>query len=164
MDIVTPGVGLIFWTALLFLLVLVVLRRFAYKPILEAVKAREDSIKEALSSSSKAKDEVEVLKKEIEDMKKEARAERETIIKDAKEAADKLLSEKQEVAKKEYDRIVASAQEDIQNEKNAALAEVKNQVAKFSVEIAEKLLRKELSDEDYQKKLINELLDDTKLN
>ncbi|MBT33563.1 MAG: ATP synthase F0 subunit B [Thalassobius sp.] len=164
MDIVTPGIGLIFWTALLFALVLVVLRKFAYNPILQTVKAREDSIREALSSSSKAKDEVEVLKKEIEEMKQTARAEREIILKEAKDSASKIMTESQDSARKEYERIVASAQEDIRNEKKAALAEVKNQVAKFSVEIAEKLLRKELSDEDYQKKLINELLDETKLN
>ncbi|UZR95045.1 F0F1 ATP synthase subunit B [Chondrinema litorale] len=164
MDIVTPGIGLIFWTALLFSLVLVVLRKFAYKPILQTVKAREDSIKEALSSSTKAKDEVEALKKDIEEMKQTARAEREIILKEAKDSAGKIITESQDAARKEYERIVASAQEDIRNEKKAALAEVKNQVAKFSVEIAEKLLRKELSDEDYQKKLINELLDETKLN
>ena len=164
MDIVTPGIGLIFWTALLFSLVLVVLRKFAYKPILQTVKAREDSIREALSSSSKAKDEVEALKKEIEEMKQTARAEREIILKEAKDSASKIMTESQDSARKEYERIVASAQEDIQNEKKAALAEVKNQVAKFSVEIAEMLLRKELSDEDYQKKLINEMLDETKLN
>jgi F-type H+-transporting ATPase subunit b len=164
MDIVTPGIGLIFWTALLFLLVLVVLRKFAYKPILEAVREREDSIREALSSSTKAKDEVEGLKKEIEEMKLTARAERETILKDAKDTAGKILAESQEAAKKEYERIVSAAQEDIQNEKKAALAEVKDQVAKFSVEIAEKLLRAELSDGKQQEKLINELLKETKLN
>ncbi len=164
MEIVTPGIGLIFWTSILFLLVLLILGKVAFKPIAKALKSREEEIEKALNASSKAKEEVDMLKEEIDKMKKEARAEREQILKEAKETANKIVSEAQEKAKEEGTRIIASAQESIQNEKNAALVEVRKQVGQLSLEIAEKLIRKELSNDASQKELVNKFLEDLNAN
>lgn len=164
MEIITPGVGLIFWTAILFLITFFILSKVAFKPIAAALKEREDSIDEALSASAKAKDEVAGLKTEIGEMKKEARAEREIIIKEAKDAASKIVTEAQNRAKEDSARIVASAQETIQNEKKAALAEVKNEVAKLSLNIASRLIKKQLSDDASQKSLVQEYLKDANFN
>ncbi|MBX2842807.1 MAG: F0F1 ATP synthase subunit B [Flammeovirgaceae bacterium] len=158
MGLVEPGIGLIIWMTIAFLVVWVGLYKMAWPSILQSIKEREDSIQKALNSSSEAKAEVENLKSEIDEMRKEARVERETIITEARESANKIVAESKDSAKAEYDRIVKSAQEDIRNEKNAALAEVKSQVAKFSIEIAEKVLTKELADKKAQENLVEDLL------
>ncbi len=164
MEIVTPGIGLIFWTSILFLIVLVVLGRVAFKPIAAALKSREEEIEKALSASSQAKEEVDTLKGEIDKMKKDARAEREQILKEAKDAASKIVSEAQEKANEERTKIVASAQEAIQSEKHQAIAEVRKQVASLSLDIAEKVIRQNLSSNDAQKKLVNQFLDEVNGN
>jgi F-type H+-transporting ATPase subunit b len=164
MEIVTPGIGLIFWTALLFLIVLFILGRVAFKPISEALKEREESIAKALNASVQAQEDVGKLKSEIDEMKKKAREEREEILKEAKAKATQLVSEAQEKAKEEGNRIISAAQEAIQSEKNAAMTEVKQQVAALALDIAEKVLRKELSNATAQKALINDLLKEAKLN
>jgi F-type H+-transporting ATPase subunit b len=164
MGLVEPSIGLIFWMTLAFLVVWVGLGRVAWPAILQSIKEREASIQQALDSSSKAKDEVENLKREIEEMKKEARIERENIIKEARDTASKIIAEKQEQAQREYERKVAAAESDIQAARNAAVADVKELVAKFSVEIAEKILRKELANQSEQKKLVDSILSDLKLN
>lgn len=164
MALVEPGIGLLLWTTIAFLIVWVGLGKMAWKPILTALKEREGTIQEALDSSSKAQEEVKALKQEIEEMKKAARAEREKILEDAKDTASKLMSEKQEEAQREYDRILENAQKDIHSAKNKALAEVKGQVTKFSLEIAEKLLQKELADKKAQQALVEDHLKDVKFN
>ena len=164
MEIVTPGIGLIFWTSILFSIVLVVLGRVAFKPIAAALKSREEEIEKALSASSQAKEEVDTLKGEIDKMKKDARAEREQILKEAKDAASKIVSEAQEKANEERTKIVASAQEAIQSEKHQAIAEVRKQVASLSLDIAEKVIRQNLSSNDAQKKLVNQFLDEVNGN
>jgi len=164
MEIVTPSIGLIFWTSILFLIVLVVLGRVAFKPIAAALKSREEEIEKALSASSQAKEEVDTLKGEIDKMKKDARAEREQILKEAKDAASKIVSEAQEKANEERTKIVASAQEAIQSEKHQAIAEVRKQVASLSLDIAEKVIRQNLSSNDAQKKLVNQFLDEVNGN
>ena len=164
MEIVTPGIGLLFWTATLFLITLFLLSKFAFKPIATALKEREDSIDKALSASSKAKEEVAGLKDEIEEMKKSARAEKETILKEAKESAGKIVQEAQTKAKDESNRIIATAQEAIQSEKKAALTEMKQQVATFSLSIASKLIKQQLSNDASQKSLIQEYLKEANFN
>jgi len=164
MALVEPGIGLLLWTTLAFLIVWGGLGKIAWKPILTALKERETTIQEALDSSSKAQDEVKALKEEIEEMKKAARVEREKILEDAKDTASKMMSEKQEEAQKEYDRILQNAQKDIESARNKALSEVKEQVTKFSLEIAEKLIEKELSDKKAQQSLVEDHLKDVKLN
>jgi len=164
MDIVTPSIGLIFWTALLFTLTLIILRSVAFKPIAKALKERENSIEEALQAADKAQADVSKLEGEIDQMKKEARAEREEILKEAQAKANKIVTDAQEQAKEEQAKVIKAAQDAIQSEKNAALAEVKQQVASISLDIAEKIIRKNLADDSSQKQLVENLIDDIKLN
>lgn len=164
MEIVTPGIGLIFWTSLCFLSVVFLLGKVAVKPIAAALKEREDSIAEALSASEKAKSEVDDLKAEVEKLKKEARAEREEIINEARKNANQIIAEAQEKAKEESNRIIKDAQESIANERDAALAKVRSEVGRISVDIAEKIIRKELKEDVAQESLINDMIKDIRLN
>ncbi|MCI5055840.1 MAG: F0F1 ATP synthase subunit B [Flavobacteriales bacterium] len=158
------SVGLFFWQTLLFLLLLFLLRKYAWKPILNAVNDREKSIDDALKSAEKAKKEMEKLQAGNEALLQEARAERDLILKEAREAKEKVISESKTKAKEEADKILADARATINNEKMAALTELKNQVAGLSIEIAEKILTEELSSDDKQKALVNNLLEDVNLN
>jgi len=164
MDLVTPAIGLVFWTVLIFTLLLILLRAFAWKPILNAVKQRNDSISEALSSAEKAKDEMSKLQASNEQILKEARIERDAIVKEARDLKDQMMADAKEQAKVEADKIIDSAKQAIQNEKRAAINEMKNQMASLSIDIAEKLLQKELTDKKGQDELINGLLDNAKIN
>ncbi len=164
MQLVEPGIGIIFWTSLAFLIVWTLLGRFAFKPMLQAIKAREEGIDTALKSAEQARQEVENLQKELEDMRHQARVEREQIINDGRKEANRVIAEAQETAKKESNRIIQAAQEAIIGEKKAALAEVRNQVAIFSVEIAERVLRKQLEDKNAQSKLIDSYINELKMN
>lgn len=159
MEIVTPGLGLIFWTALLFLTVLIVLSKTAFKPIAKALKSREESIEKALKAADSAKEEVSALKSEIVDMKKAARAERAEILKEAKASGAKIMAEAQEKAKAEGAKIIAAAHESIRSEKDAALADIRRQVATLSVQIAEKLIERDLENKGAQERLLDQLLD-----
>ena len=164
MSLITPDIGLLFWMFVSFGIVLFILKKFAWKPILDSVKEREDSIEEALAQAGKAKEELEKLQANNEDLLKQAREERGLLIKEAREAKDNMISEAKGQAKDEADKILVSARETIESEKIAAVAELKSQVAVLSIEIAEKILRDELSTEDKQKKLVNNLLEDVNLN
>ena len=164
MDLITPDFGLLFWMILSFSIVLIVLKKFAWKPVLGAIKEREESIHDALAQAEKAKEEMTKLQAGNEDLLKQAREERDALIKDAREARDKMVNDAKDLAKTEADKIMTSARETIDNEKVAAVAEIKTQVALLSIEIAEKILRDELSAEDKQKKLVNNLLEDVNLN
>jgi F-type H+-transporting ATPase subunit b len=164
MSLITPDIGLLFWMFVSFGIVLFILKKFAWKPILDSVKEREDSIEEALAQAGKAKEELEKLQANNEDLLKQAREERDLLIKEAREAKDNMISEAKGKAKDEADKILVSARETIESEKIAAVAELKSQVAVLSIEIAEKILRDELSTEDKQKKLVNNLLEDVNLN
>jgi F-type H+-transporting ATPase subunit b len=164
MDLITPDFGLLFWMVLSFSIVLIVLKKFAWKPVLGAIKEREKSIHDALAQAEKAKEEMTKLQAGNEDLLKQAREERDTLIKDARDARDKMVNDAKDLAKTEADKIMTSARETIDNEKVAAVAEIKTQVALLSIEIAEKILRDELSAEDKQKKLVNNLLEDVNLN
>jgi F-type H+-transporting ATPase subunit b len=159
-----PDTGLLIWMMITFLIVLILLRKFAWKPILKMIKDREDSIDGALKSAENAKLEMQNLKSDNEKILAQARNERDMMMKEARDMKDAIVGEAKGKAKEEADKILSSAREAIQNEKMAAITELKNQVALLSVEIAEKILKRELSDENKQKDLIGDLLKDTKLN
>lgn len=164
MQLVMPDTGLLIWMMITFLIVLILLRKFAWKPILKMIKDREDSIDSALKSAENAKLEMQNLKSDNEKILAQARNERDQMMKEARDIKDQIVGDAKGKAKEEADKILSSAREAIQNEKMAAITELKNQVALLSVEIAEKILKRELSDENKQKDLIGDLLKDTKLN
>ncbi|MBS1680951.1 MAG: F0F1 ATP synthase subunit B [Bacteroidetes bacterium] len=164
MDLLTPGIGLIVWQTVVFLGLVLLLGKFAWKPILGSLKEREDSIQQALDSAEKAKQEMASLKSDNEKLLKEAREERDKILRDARSVSNKLQEEAQVNAKKAADKIIADAKAIINTEKQAALNDVKAQVAQFSLEIAEKLVRKNLAEDKSQKELTESLIKDLKLN
>ena len=164
MDLVTPDLGLLFWTGLVFSLLLFVLTKFAWKPILGAVNAREQKISEALELAEKTKVEMKALQSENENLLKEARAQRDSMLKDAKNASDKLIEESKDKAKLEADKIVIAAKEAIKNEKLQAMSELKTHDAGLSLEIAEKIIRGELSSDDKQKALAEKMAEDINMN
>lgn len=164
MDLITPGIGLIFWQTVVFLIVLFILGKFAWRPITDALKTREFSIEEALASAEQAKAEMAQLKSENEKLLEEARLERDKILKEASDTAKRIVEESGTEAKRQGDKMIADAKAVIKTEKMAALAEVKSQVATLSVQIAEKLLRKNLDDEKAQKELVADFVEDLNLN
>ena len=163
-SLITPGIGLIFWTTVVFLLLLVLLGKYAWKPILNAIKTREEGIEKALASAESALNDMRELKSNNEKILAEARNERDALIREAREAKDTIINEAKAKAQKDADRIMTTAREQIINEKNAAISELKNQVATLSIEIAEKILRSELSSDEKQKTLVNNLMKDVNLN
>lgn len=164
MDLLSPGSGLIVWQFIIFVGLFFLLKAFAWKPILASLKEREESIQSALDSAEKAKAEMASLKSDNEKLLKEAREERDRILHHAREAANRLHDEAQTNAKKNADRIIEDAKAIIHTEKQAALRDVKAQVALFSLEISEKLIKKNLSDDKQQKDLIDTYIKDLKLN
>jgi len=163
MDLVTPDVGLLFWTLVSFIALYLILRKFAWGPILGAVKEREESIKQALDAADNAKKDMENLKADNEKILNEAKIERETMLKEAREIKSKLISDAEEEAKIRAKKMVEAAKTAIQNEKNSAMNELKNTVVDLSVGIAEKLISEELADKDKQLKMIEDILEDSKL-
>lgn len=164
MDLLMPGIGLIFWTSLAFLIVWFGLGSLAWKPIVQGLRERELSISEALKSSNEAQARVEALEKEMAQEKMKARSEREEILNEAREQAKKIIAASEEKAQSLSDKIMSDAQEAIENEKKNAMSEVRNQVAELSLEIAEKVLRKKLENKDEQRKLVSEYMTDLNLN
>ncbi len=164
MDLVNPGFGLVFWTAITFLCLLFILRKFAWKPILGAVSDREDSIKNALAEADKARQEMENLKSDNEKILKEARAERDAMIKEAREIKDTMIAEAKDEAKTQATKLIEQAKTTIQNEKLAAITDLKNQVADLSINIAEKVMKDELSSKDKQVALVEKMLGEIELN
>lgn len=164
MSIVTPGIGLIFWTTVVFLVLVFLLAKFAWKPILNMVKEREASIDEALKAAMRAREDIKNLQSTNEQMLKEAREERERILKEAREMKDKMISDAKGAASAEADKIVTSAREQINAEKMAAITELKNQVGKLSIEMAERVLRAELKDREAQTALVDRMMEDVKVN
>ena len=164
MDFLTPGTGLLFWQVVIFILLVVLLSKFAWKPILASLKEREESIQNALESAEKAKIEMASLKSDNEKLLKEAREERDQILRIARDAANRIHDEAQVAAKKNADRIIEDAKAIIQTEKQAALRDVKAQVELFSLAISEKLIKKNLSEDKQQKELVDTYIKDLKLN
>ncbi|MGE3825377.1 MAG: F0F1 ATP synthase subunit B, partial [Bacteroidia bacterium] len=156
--------GLIFWLFVSFALILFLLKKFAWKPILEMLDEREKTISDALNSAQKAKEEMAALRAGNEKLLQEARNERDNLLKEAREAKEMIINEAKVKATEASDKILASARENISNEKMAAITELKNYVAALSIEIAEKVLKQELADPNKQKELVQSLLKDTKLN
>lgn len=164
MDLVTPGLGLIFWQTVLFLIILFLLGKFAWKPILSALGEREKSIEDALESAKKAKQEMENLKAENESLLQEARLERDKILKDAQSAASNIVEEAKGKASEESTRMIENAKAAISNEKQAALTEVRNLAATLSIEIAEKLIKKELENKKAQEALVDSYIKEVNLS
>jgi F-type H+-transporting ATPase subunit b len=164
MDLITPDTGLIFWQLFGFLGLLFILIKFAWKPMLEALEERESSIENALKSAETARNEMANLKAENEKLLAEARLERDIILKKAQDASIKMIEEAKDDATKVGAQMIANAKAVIETEKKAALADVKTQVATLSLEITEKLLRKNLSDDKAQKELVDGFVNELKLN
>jgi F-type H+-transporting ATPase subunit b len=164
MELLTPGTGLLFWQAVVFIALFFLLAKLAWKPILSSLKERETSIQQALDSAEKAKLEMSSLKSDNEKLLKETREERDIILKQAREAAGRLHDQAQLDAKKAADKMIDDAKSVIQIEKQAALRDVRAQVALFSVEIAEKLIKKNLSTDTAQKELVDGYIKDLKIN
>ena len=164
MELVTPNFGLIFWQLVTFLIVLFLLTKFAWKPIMNALRERETSIENALSAAEKAKLEMQGLKAENEKLLAEARMERDKILKEASDAGNALVENARNKANEEGTRMIAQAREAIENEKRAAITEVKNMAAALSVDIAERILRKELSDPQAQQALAQDYIREVTLN
>lgn len=164
MGLVTPDVGLLFWTVISFFVLLFLLRKFAWKPIVGTVNDRETSIREALESAEKARLEMQNLTADNERILKEARVERETMLKEAREIKAKMISDAKDEAQTQANKMIEQAQIAIASEKKSAMAELKNHVAGLSVDIAEKMVREELSNKDKQLKLVENMLGEAKLN
>lgn len=156
--------GLFFWQIAILVVLILLLKKFAWGPILNSLNSREEGIKDALESAEKARAEMQNLKADNEKLLHEARAERDAILKEARELKEKMISEASEEAQKKADKIVAQAKESIEQEKHSAMNELKNQVANLSIEIAEKVVRKELSDKKEQHQMIEKMISDAKLN
>jgi len=164
MDLVTPQIGLVFWTTLCFAILLFILGKYAWKPILAAVAERENSIESALSRAEAVKEEMARLTSENEALLKQARAERDAILSEATKVKNQIISEAKDAAHKEGARQIEQARVEINNQKAIAMADVKNQVAALSLEIAEKVLRKQFEDSKKQDELVRDLLKDVKLS
>ncbi len=164
MELVSPGIGLIFWMTLSFGIVLFILGKFAWKPILKSLHEREDSIDEALNTANKAREDMKQLKFDNEALLKEAKGERDAILHDARDIKDTIIEESKIKANEEANRIIEAAKEAIQHEKLAAITDLKNQVATLSIEIAEKILKEELSDDKRQEEYVQKLIDEVEIN
>tara|TARA_Y100000766_G_scaffold284862_1_gene305075 strand:+ start:13007 stop:13504 length:498 start_codon:yes stop_codon:yes gene_type:complete len=158
------SIGLFVWQTVLFLALLFLLRKYAWKPILSAVEEREEGIKNALEAADNAKKEMEALNADNERILREAKAERDSILKEAREIKETIITEAKTQATEEADKVLASAREQINNEKLAAITELKNQVADLSIDIAEKVLKSELKDADKQKELVKNALKEAALS
>ncbi|MFL5789259.1 MAG: F0F1 ATP synthase subunit B [Flavisolibacter sp.] len=164
MELLTPSFGLIFWTLLAFIIVLLILRKFAWKPILGSLDQRQKTISDSLETAERVKAEMAQLKNENEALMAKAREERGIMLKEARETKDRIINEAKENAKVEANKIILDAQQAINAQKMAALTEVKNQVGKLVVEVTEKILRKELSSREAQERHINNLVEEVNLS
>lgn len=164
MELVTPEIGLVFWTTISFLILFFLLAKFAWKPIMGAIGERERSIENALLKAEAAKEEMARLTNENEALLKQARAERDLILKEAKQVKDQIIGEAKVAAQTEGNKMIEKAKIEINSQKAIAMADVKNQIATLSVDIAEKILRKQFEDKHKQDELVADLLKEVKLN
>ncbi len=158
------SIGLFFWQLVLFIGLVLLLKKFAWKPILEAVEKREEGIKDALDAAENAKAEMANLQADNQKLLQEARAERENMLKEARDIKNKMIEDAKGEAQQQANKLIEQAQAAIESEKKAAIAELKTQVANLSIEIAEKVIRGELSNKDKQEKLVESMLSESKLN
>jgi F-type H+-transporting ATPase subunit b len=164
MNLIIPSEGLMFWTALVFIILLVLLKKFAWKPILGAVHTRENNIQKALDSALEAESRMQSLVSENEKLLAAARDERDIILKEAKAAKEEIVGGAKEQANAEASKILAEARQQISIEKNKAITEIKNQIAGLSIEIAERILKSELSEQSKQDALVSNVVKDVNLN
>ena len=164
MELLTPSIGNIFWTAVVFLLLVVLLRAFAWKPILSAVATRENNIQDAINQAIIAKKEMETLKADNERILREAKFERDAILKEAREIKERIVAEAKDAAKAEGDKLIEAAKQSIAAEKNAAMADIKTQIGTLSVNIAESILKQKLDNSEAQNELVQNYLNKSNLN
>ena len=164
MDLLTPDVGLLFWQVVVFLAIFFILSRFAWKPITASLKEREQNIQSALDLAEKTRQEMAKLQSDNQKLLAEARAERDAILRGAKDTADKMVAESRDKAAAEGQRILEQAREAMQNERQALVAQMKKEIVTISLDIAEKVLRKELTDKTSQEKLVQDLVATSRLN
>lgn len=162
--IIEPGIGLLFWMTLTFLILLFLLAKFAWKPIVNMVNEREVSIVDALNQAKLAKQEMEQLKSDNERIIREAKTKREAILKEAREMKERIVGEAKEAAKVEGDKMIAAAKESIEAEKSAAMADIKSQIGTLSVNIAESILKQKLDNNDAQNTLVENYLNNNNPN
>ncbi len=162
MELVTPAIGLIFWTTVVFTLLVLLLKKFAWKPILSAVDERNQSIKNSLAQAEKARNEMSELTANNDKIIAQAKVDRDVILKEARDMKNEIISEAKDKASKEAEKLVSTAKEQILNEKMKAITELKNHVADLSIEMAEKILSSELSDVAKQKELVKKALKESK--
>lgn len=164
MGIIEPGIGLLFWMTLTFVILLFLLAKFAWKPIVNAVNDRETSIVDALNQATLARKEMETLKDDNERIIREAKIERDAILKEAREIKDRIVGEAKDTAKAEGDKIIEAAKQTINAEKNAAMADIKTQIGVLSVNIAESILKQKLDNSEAQNELVQNYLNKSNLN
>jgi len=164
MRLLTPELGLLFWTLLAFLIVFFVLKKFAWGPILSSLDKREKTIADSLETAERVKREMALLKNENEELMAKAREERSQMLREARDIKDRIVAEAKEQAKLEANKVITETQQQINAQKMAAITEVKNQVGKLVIEVTEKILRKELASKEAQEAHIRGLVDDVKLN
>ena len=164
MDLLTPDLGLFIWNLLAFLILFFILKKLAWKPILKSLNEREQGIAESLATAERVKAEMTQLKSENEALLAKAREERAQLLKEARDTKDKIINEAKEQAKLEAGKIITDAQAAIEQQKMAALTEVKNQVGNLVIEVSEKILRRELANKSEQEKYIREISNEVKLN
>ena len=164
MELVNPGIGLIFWMTLAFIAILYILGKYAWKPILKALKTREEAISDALNAAEKAKEEMKQLQFSNEALLKEAKNERDVILAEARKIRENIVEESKQKASEEAIRIITRAREAIQNEKTAVITDLKNQLGNLSLEFARKILKRELAEPKKQEEYIRELLKEIKFN
>lgn len=158
------SLGLFVWQTVIFVGLVLLLKKFAWKPILDAVNQREEGIKNALEAADKAREEMAALNADNEKLLQEARHERENMIKEAREVKDKMIADAKAQAQAEAEKLIAQAQETIDSEKKAAVADIKKQVAELSIAIAEKVIKNELSDASKSDKMVSEMVKDININ
>jgi F-type H+-transporting ATPase subunit b len=164
MDLLTPELGLFFWTLLAFLAVFFILKKFAWKPILKALTERETGIAQSIASADRVKKEMAQMQNESEKLMQSAREERSAMLKEAKDAKDRIVNEAKDQAKLEANKIIAEAAQQIHQQKMAAITDVKNQIGILAVEVAEKVLRQQLSTDQAQNNYANQLAQEINLN
>jgi F-type H+-transporting ATPase subunit b len=163
-PLVKPEIGLVFWSSVAFILLLAILGKFAWKPIMKAIGEREQGIADSIATAEKVKLEMAQLKSDNEALLAKAQEERAAMLKEAKDIKDRMINDAKEEAKVQASKIVADAQASINHQKMAAMVDLKNQVGKLVIEVSEKILRKELSDKAAQENYIQQLANDVKLN
>lgn len=164
MELLTPSFGLIFWTLLAFIIVFVLLRKYAWGPILNSLGEREKTIADSLATAERVKREMAQLKSENEELMAKAREERSAMLKEARDTKDRIVAEAKEQAKVEANKIIIDAQQQINAQKMAAITDVKNEVGKLVIEVTEKVLRRQLATSEAQEQHIKGLIDDIKLS